>query len=195
MSTSTVMRPPRRLLYFLAGLGLALLLTIGLAFLPPVQTRVAWRLLASHPEWGADVERVSLSPGSLRISGLKWLGNTVEVSVPDVVVEFDPADLIWRKTLAIRALRAKDVAVTVRESAPPKVVSNPAPAPPPVGAAASGPGRAPPEGAASAGIASPPAPPEVASAGSAASGSRPLPPDSSAPQAESVAATMRRASV
>ena len=123
MSTPTVMRPPRRLRYFLAGLGLALLLTIGLALLPPVQTRVVRRLLASHPEWGAALERVSLSPGRLGVSGLKWSGKAVDVSAPDLVLEFDPADLIWRKTLVIRALRAKDGVVTVRESAAVPVAS------------------------------------------------------------------------
>lgn len=118
MSTSTVMRPPRRLLFFLSGLGLALLLTIGLAFLPPVQTRVVQRLLAARPEWGASIERISVLPGSARISGLKWSGKAVEVSAPDILVEFDPADLLFSKTVAIRSLRAKAWSFTLREATP-----------------------------------------------------------------------------
>ena len=116
MSTSTVMRPPRRLLFFLAGLGFALLLTVGLALMPSVQTRWVQRLLAAHPEWGATVERVSVLPGRARIAGLRWTGNAAEVVVPEVSVEFKPGDLFFNKTVAILALRANAWSVAFREA-------------------------------------------------------------------------------
>ena len=123
MSTSTVMRPPRRLLFFLAGLGFALLLTVGLALMPSVQTRVVQRLLAAHPEWGATVDRVSVLPGRARIAGLRWTGNAAEVVVPEVSVEYDPVDLVFNKTVAILALRAKAWSVALREAPSPPASS------------------------------------------------------------------------
>ena len=118
MSTSTVMRPPRRLLFFLAGLGFALLLTAGLALIPSVQTRFVQRLLAAHPEWGATVDRVSVLPWRARIAGLRWSGNAAEVVAPEVSVEFDPGDLVFNKAVAIRAFHAKAWSVVLREDSP-----------------------------------------------------------------------------
>lgn len=118
MSTTTVMRPPRRLVFFLAGLGGGLLLTGFLAFLPPVQTAVVRRLLSAHPEWGLSVERIRILPGNARISGLKWRGKLVEGSAPEVEVGFDSAELVFGQAVVIRTLRARAWSAKVHEGVP-----------------------------------------------------------------------------
>lgn len=52
-----------------AVLGGILLALVGLAFTSPVQTWVARRVLASHPEWGISVGRVEAGWNHVRLSG------------------------------------------------------------------------------------------------------------------------------
>lgn len=117
MSTPPVMRPPRRLLFFLTGLTAAVVATVALVSLPAVQTALARRVLASHPEWGVALDRVGLRWGSLRLEGLKWAGPSAEVAVPKVELDFSVPDLLWDRAVTIRAVRARDLAITARERA------------------------------------------------------------------------------
>lgn len=117
MSTPPVMRPPRRLLFFLTGLAAAVVATVALVSLPTVQTALARRVLASHPEWGVVVDRVGLRWGSLRLEGLKWAGPSADVAAPKVELDFSVPDLLWDRAATIRAVRARDLAITARERA------------------------------------------------------------------------------
>ena len=127
MSTPSVMRPPRRLLFFLAGLAAAMVATFLLLLLPSVQTGLARRMLANRPEWGLAVERVGLGWGSLRLAGLKWVGLSLDVAAPEVALEFSVPDLFWDRTVAVRAVRMRDLAINARER--PAVASVPATVP------------------------------------------------------------------
>ena len=116
MSTVSAMRPPRRLFLFLGGLLVALLLTVLLALLSPVQTWVARRVLAAHPEWRGSLERISVAPGGVRVQGARWSRGSLEIRVPEVEAEVDLLGLLFSRAIDLRLLRARGLEVRLGDT-------------------------------------------------------------------------------
>ena len=101
------MRAKRRLLISLGAIVGVLLLAVGAAFIPPVQTWVARKALSSVAGQGSSLERVSVGLNRVSVRGLRVERNGAVLVVPSADAEIEVISAGFGRGIHVKSVVVK----------------------------------------------------------------------------------------